>query len=92
MLVWSIERGTIAQRLSGHSDAIEGLDMTADGRTVVTASTDTRAIVWDLAGDRRLNRRFAVGRRFDVPYTPRGIAVTPTAARSRLPTATVQST
>ena len=43
----------------------------------MTGSLDTRAILWDLAGDRRLDRRFAIGRRFDVFQTPRGITVSP---------------
>ena len=51
--------------------------MAADGRTLITASVDTRAILWDLAGDRRLDRRFAVDRPFDAFQTARGIAVSP---------------
>jgi WD40 repeat protein len=44
---------------------------------LVTASIDGRAVLWDLAGDRRLDRRFPVGLPFDFPFTPRGIAVSP---------------
>ena len=57
--------------------AIDGLDLTRDGRTLITGSVDRRAILWDLAGDRRLERRFPVGRRFRPDFTPRGIAVSP---------------
>ena len=78
VLAWDVERGTVAQRFAGHSrGAIDGLDLTRDGRTLVTGSVDRRAILWDLAGDRRLERRFPVGRRFRADFTPRGIAVSP---------------
>ena len=77
LFAWEVERGSIAQRFAGHSGDINGLDLTADGRTLITGSNDTRAILWDLAGDRRLDRRFAVGRPFDIFQTPRGIAVSP---------------
>jgi WD40 repeat protein len=51
----------------------------------VTAATDGRAIVWDLAGDRRLDRRFTVGAPLDtsvraawyVVDITRGLAVSP---------------
>ena len=77
LYTWDVERGAIAERLSGHTGNIDGLDIATDGRTLLTASADTRAILWDLAGDRRLDRRFAVEPRFDVLETPRGIAVSP---------------
>ena len=78
VLAWDVERGTVAQRFAGHSrGAIDGLDLTRDGRTLITGSVDRRAFLWDLAGDRRLERRFPVGRRFRPDFTPRGIAVSP---------------
>jgi len=77
IFVWDVERGVVVERFAGHSDAIEGLDLTADGRTLITASSDGRAILWDLGGDRRLERRFLVRRRFELPFTPRGMAVSP---------------
>ena len=77
LLAWDVERRTIAQRFAGHSQAIDGLDMTGDGGTLITGSVDTRAILWDLGGDRRLDRRFAVGRPFRLQFGARGIAVSP---------------
>ncbi len=74
---WDVGRGAVAERLSGHTGQIDGLDIAVDGRTLFTASADTRAILWDLAGDRRLDRRFTVEPRFDSFATPRGIAVSP---------------
>ena len=53
---WDVERGGITQRFAGHTGGIDALDMTADGRTLITASDDRRAILWDLAGDRRLEK------------------------------------
>ena len=78
MLVWDVEQGTVAERFAGHSDAIDALDMTrrrthADHGLV----GQSRAILWDLAGDRRLDRRFAVGRRFSRRLHAEGIAVSP---------------
>ena len=83
VIVWDVTRGAIAERLGGHSGSIFGLDVSSDGRTLVTAAWDGRAIVWDLAGDRRLDRRFSVrGYRddLDVWYVvdvARGVAVSP---------------
>jgi WD40 repeat protein/DNA-binding SARP family transcriptional activator len=81
--VWDVSRGAIAERLAGHSGSIWGLDLSADGRTALTAAYDGRAILWDLAGDRRLDRRFSVrGYRdsLDVWFVvdvARGVAVNP---------------
>ena len=61
VLAWDVDRRTIAERFTGHSRAVDGLDLAADGRTMFTGSVDSSAILWDLAGDRRLDRRFAVG-------------------------------
>ena len=56
--------------------------MSADGRTLYTASHDTRVIAWDLAGDRRLDRPFDPGPPFalDDP-SPRGFAISPDGRR-----------
>jgi WD40 repeat protein/DNA-binding SARP family transcriptional activator len=75
LYTWDVEGGAIAERLAGHTGNIDGLDVATDGRTLLTASTDTRAILWDLVGDRRLDRRFSVQPGFEIPETPRGIAV-----------------
>jgi DNA-binding SARP family transcriptional activator/WD40 repeat protein len=83
VIVWDITRGAIAELLAGHSGSIWGLDLSSDGRTALTAAWDGRAIVWDLAGDRRVDRRFAVrGYRdsLDVWFVvdvARGVAVSP---------------
>jgi WD40 repeat protein len=81
--VWDVTRGAIMERLGGHSGSIWGLDISPDGRTALSAAHDGRAILWDLAGDRRLDRRFSVrGYRdsLDVWFVvdvARGVAVSP---------------
>ena len=63
------------RRSRGH---IWGLDLPADGSTLVTAATDGRAIVWDLAGDRRIDRHFTGEQRhLTSSPTSRGVAVSP---------------
>ena len=58
------------------------MDVSADGRTLYTASIDTRVIAWDLAGDRRLDRPFDPGPPFALDdLTPRGLAVSPDGRR-----------
>ena len=55
-----------------------GLQIAADGRTLYSAGNDERALVWDLAGDRRLIRPFDAGPPFFAgDRSPRGIAVSP---------------
>jgi WD40 repeat protein len=39
---------------SGHADAIKAVALSADGRYVVTGSSDTTAILWDAASGRQL--------------------------------------
>ena len=57
-----------------------------------TASEDGKAILWDLAGDRRLDRPLATRAPFKVEATPRGVAVSPDGRTSPSPAATVPLT
>ncbi len=66
--------------------------MATDGSTLLTASVDTRAILWDLAGDRRLDRRFAVDRPSTSFANREESRSAPTGARWRSRTATGRST
>ncbi len=82
MIVWDVAAGAMRERLSGHTDTVTGMDVSADGRTLYTASHDTRVIAWDLAGDRRLDRRFNPGPPFEIENTsPRGFAISPDGRR-----------
>jgi hypothetical protein len=76
VIAWDVERGTIAQRFAGHTGEGWSLDLPGDGRTMITAALHTRDPVGP-RGDRRLDRRFAVGRPFVFIFTPRGVAVSP---------------
>ena len=81
LLVWDVARGQLRERLRGHDRGhVWGLQIAADGRTLYSAGDDERALVWDLAGDRRLIRPFDAGPPFLVDpgdRSPRGIAVSP---------------
>ena len=76
MIAWDVAAGAIRESFSGHTGQVWGLAISSDGRTLVSAGLDGRAIVWDLAGDRRLDRRFSAGRPFragdgdDYPVAP----------------------
>ena len=61
MIVWDVARGETRDTFSGHSGEVWGLDVSSDGRTLYSAALDARAIVWDLSGDRRLDRPFDAG-------------------------------
>lgn len=41
-------RGTILKKLVGHTDAINALDATADGKWMASAGNDKKVIIWDL--------------------------------------------
>src|SRR5262249_44253410 len=41
-----------ARRLSGHTDAIAGISLSADGRLVLSGSKDGTMRLWDLAAER----------------------------------------
>jgi WD40 repeat protein len=45
--IWDSRTGNVLGDLKGHSDAIRGLVLTPDGRTIVTASNDTTVRIWD---------------------------------------------
>jgi WD40 repeat protein len=78
MFAWDVDAGRIRERLVGHKEGVNGLSFSGDGRTLYSAGTDAKAVVWELAGDRRLDRRFAAGppMTFD-DGSPKGVAVSP---------------
>jgi RNA polymerase sigma factor (sigma-70 family) len=47
--LWDVSTGTVRLRLAGHQGDVNGLAFVGDARTLVTGSTDTTALVWDLA-------------------------------------------
>ncbi|MCU0475352.1 MAG: TIR domain-containing protein [Anaerolineae bacterium] len=46
--VWDVMSGRIVQELSGHTGSITALDVSADGRRVVSVSADRTVRVWDI--------------------------------------------
>jgi nucleoside phosphorylase len=46
--VWDLGSGQLVRTLEGHTDVVNGVAMTADGRWAVSVSYDTTLKVWDL--------------------------------------------
>jgi WD40 repeat protein len=80
VIVWDVERGAIRETFAAHTGEVTGLAVSRDGSTLYSAATrpDARMMIWDLGGDRRLDRRFDAGRpqTLDDP-TPKGLALSP---------------
>jgi hypothetical protein len=47
--LWEVATGQVRRRLAGHAGDVNCLAFGGDGRTLVTGSADTTALVWDLA-------------------------------------------
>ncbi|MFO0807291.1 MAG: WD40 repeat domain-containing protein [Gemmataceae bacterium] len=47
--VWDISAGTALPPLAGHRGMIGAVDVSADGRRLITGSQDTTCLVWDMA-------------------------------------------
>jgi DNA-binding SARP family transcriptional activator/WD40 repeat protein len=58
---YDVKSGGAIETLEGHTAAVWGSAFSPDGRTLYTASDDSKVIVWDLAGDRGLRRKFRTG-------------------------------
>nr|ACX33950.1 putative WD-40 repeat protein [uncultured prokaryote EC6] len=52
--VWDVARGTVAATLRSQPDAMNGADLSSDGRLVVTAGRDGHALLWDWRADKVL--------------------------------------
>ena len=61
MIVWDVEHAAAVETLAGHAAKITGLAISSDGSTLYSSSLDSKVLIWDLAGDRRLGRPFEVG-------------------------------
>jgi WD40 repeat protein len=53
---FAVKSGGAIETLEGHTAALWGSAFSPDGRTLYTASDDSNVIIWDLAGDRGLER------------------------------------
>jgi WD40 repeat protein len=61
VILWDVRRGLPIERFEGHDREAEVQVFSPDGRTLYTAGEDSRVIVWDVAGDRRLGVPFRTG-------------------------------
>jgi WD40 repeat protein/DNA-binding SARP family transcriptional activator len=80
VIVWDVERGAIREKFPAHTGEVTGLAVSSDGRTLysVASRPDARMMIWDLGGDRRLDRRFDAGRPLALRDTaPKGLALSP---------------
>jgi WD40 repeat protein len=54
--VWDPVSKQEVQRLNGHTDAVRGVSVTADGRRVLSGGDDRTVRLWEFAGSRELHR------------------------------------
>ena len=79
VIAWNVARGDVRERFHAHPSEINAIAVSGDGRTLYTVATDARLAIWDLAGDRRLDRRFDAGPPLVNPddQYPKGMALSP---------------
>ena len=90
VIVWGLRKGRATETLAGlgtadaslglqgNGDGVPNLAFSPDGRTLYTESFDSTAIIWDVAGDRRLGRTFTTGLvRIPEDVWPPAFAVSP---------------
>ncbi len=58
VVLWDVEEGAATETLVGSSASLGDHVFSPDGRTLYTVAGDGSAIIWDVAGDRRLGRPF----------------------------------
>lgn len=56
-IIWSVETGEEIGRFEGHTDAIDGLEVSPDGTQLLTASRDGLVILWSIS-DQRIIQQF----------------------------------
>ena len=61
MILWDVRAGVPTETFEGHARDAGVQVFSPDGRTLYTAGDDSRVIIWDVAGDRRLGRPFRTG-------------------------------
>jgi WD40 repeat protein len=65
-----VQSGTEIRRFTGHTDRIATLTLSADGRTLVTASNDLTVRTWDASSGKELRRKQADGMVRTVAVSP----------------------
>jgi WD40 repeat protein len=61
VILWDVRTGLPTERFEGHGGDAGAQVFSPDGRTLYTAGEDSKVIVWDVAGDRRLGVPFRTG-------------------------------
>ena len=72
-----MREGRPIETLEGHRGAVWSQAFSPDGRTLYTAGDDSSAIIWDVAGDRRLGRPFRTNPLDETRESPPPFAVSP---------------
>lgn len=54
IIIYDIETNAVARKLKGHSRQVQSLSWSHNGRYLLSASLDWKAIIWDLKGGSRL--------------------------------------
>ena len=65
-----VQSGTEIRRFTGHTDRISTLTLSADGRTLVTASNDLTVRTWDASSGKELRRKQVDGMVRTVAVSP----------------------
>ena len=71
MIVWNVARASAGETLEGHAGQVSGLAFSADGATLYSGGLDSKIVIWDLAGGRRLGRPFAIPDKADPRFALR---------------------
>jgi DNA-binding SARP family transcriptional activator/WD40 repeat protein len=61
VILWDVREGLPTETFEGHARDAGIPVFSPDGRTLYTAGDDSRVIIWDVAGDRRLGVPFRTG-------------------------------
>ena len=86
MIAWDVGRGEVREPVLGPQRGGLGTGRVVGRADGVQRGIDARAIVWDLSGDRRLDRRFVAGVPFvadDGDGYPIELALSPGRAHTR---------
>jgi WD40 repeat protein len=61
VILWDVREGVPTETFEGHEGDVGVQVFSPDGRTLYTAGVDSKVMIWDAAGDRRLGRPFRTG-------------------------------
>lgn len=79
--MWDLHSGTLVRRFAGHSDSVSCIDITPDGKTLVTGSLDKTLRTWDWGTGKQMSMHTFPGQIFT-------LGVCPTVSQSQTPNET----